>query len=369
MNALVDLKGKASVYRRSAALLVAAVGAVFLLSTFTNNLFTVGPDFEEMIDDFRPALSEESIATARSDLVMLEGVGTEFQTAIVPALAPQLGMTEAEFMSFTEANFPDVANGIAALPEIVPTFNGLVDTLDSQRDLFQSADEIPTESLPATTVPWGFFFAGISLLIIGGLLFKPGWLAVALAGGFGAALVVVVVALSLIPKAADADELNDNLRPIYTPELVDQAKGALVTVEAMGSQMQAEMLPALGQQLGMDQAQLNGFLSENFPATAQALGTMPDALGRFGDLTKTFDDNLDNYETITPVSFVPIIWTLMVGAWVVLAAAALAWWGRSTAAQTNDRRSNPETVDRTKTVDLLGKDHAPPRVGATAGRE
>ncbi len=369
MNALVDLKGKASVYRRSAAWLVAAVGVVFLVSTFTNNLFTVGPDFEEMIDDFRPALSEESIATARSDLVMLEGVGTEFQTAIVPALAPQLGMTEAEFMSFTEANFPDVANGIAALPEIVPTFNGLVDTLDSQRDLFQSADEIPTESLPATTVPWGFFFAGISLLIIGGLLFKPGWLAVALAGGFGAALVVVVVALSLIPKAADADELNDNLRPIYTPELVDQAKGALVTVEAMGSQMQAEMLPALGQQLGMDQAQLNGFLSENFPATAQALGTMPDALGRFGDLTKTFDDNLDNYETITPVSFVPIIWTLMVGAWVVLAAAALAWWGRSTAAQTNDRRSNPETVDRTKTVDLLGKDHAPPRVGATAGRE
>ncbi|NNF55101.1 MAG: hypothetical protein HKN03_11750 [Acidimicrobiales bacterium] len=367
MSALVELRGEASVYRRSAALLVAAVGVVFLVSTLANNLFTVGPDFEEMIDDFRPALTEESIATAKTDLVMLEGVGAEFEAAIVPAVAPQLGMTEAEFMSFIEANFPDVASGVAALPEIVPTFNGLVDTLDSQRDLFQSADEIPTEALPATTVPWGFLVAGISLLVIGALLFKPGWLAVALAGGFGVLVVGVVLVLSLIPKAADADELNDNLRPIYTPELVEQAKGALITVEAMGTQMQTEMLPALAQQLGMDQTQLNGFLGENFPATAQALGSMPEALGRFGDLTQTFDDNLDNYETIEPVSFFPIIWTLMVGAWIVLGAAVLAWWGGRAAQRTDEQRSKLGDADRTNRVDLRAEGEAPPRVRVPAG--
>ena len=54
---------------------------------------------------------------------------------------------------------------------------------------------------------------------------------------------------------------------------------------------------------------------ENLPTTAQALQTLPDALGRFGGLVEAFDANLDNYETIKPVAFSPIIWPLFWAGW------------------------------------------------------
>ena len=345
MSALFEAKGTASPLRRLAGGLVVVVGIVLLITTFTNNLFKVGPAFEEMIDDFRPMLAEESIATAQADLAMLGDVGTEFETAIVPAMSQQLGMTPEEFVGLTAANFPDVANGVEALPQIVTTFNGLVNTLDQQRDLFDSADQIPTKDLPATTVPWGLALAGLALIAAGYFLYKPGWLGLSFTGGLGILIIVVTLILSLIPKAADADELNDNLQPIYTAELVAQANGALGTVGAMGAQMQDEMLPALAQQLGMSGEELNGFLGANFPATAQALATLPDAMGRFQGLVTTFEDNLDNYDTLSDVEFTPIIWTLFLSGWVALVAFGLAWW--------SDRRSY-SMIDMASPVDRTG---------------
>ena len=328
MSALFEAKGTASTRRRIAAGLTMLVGVVLLISTFANNLFKVGPDFEEMIDDFRPTLAEEAIATAKADLAILGAVGAEFETGIVPAMSQQLDMTGEEFMGFVATNFSDVANGVAALPEIVPTFTGLIDTLDSQRELFESADAIPTESLPATTVPWGLFFAGVALIIAGALLYKPGWLGLALTGALGAAIVIAVLVLSLIPKAADADELNENLEPIYTPELVAEAQDAVGVVGNMGLQMEAEMLPALAAQLGMGGDQLAAFLGENFPTTAQALSILPEAIPRFEGLATNFEANLDNYETLKPVGFSAIIWTLFVGGLLTLLAYLVASWGK-----------------------------------------
>ena len=66
MSALFEAKGTASPIRRVAAGLVVLVGVVLLISTFANNLFKVGSDFEEMIDDFRPMLEDEAIASARA---------------------------------------------------------------------------------------------------------------------------------------------------------------------------------------------------------------------------------------------------------------------------------------------------------------
>ncbi|MCP4225578.1 MAG: hypothetical protein GY773_19760, partial [Actinomycetia bacterium] len=209
---------------------------------------------------------------------------------------------------------------------IVPTFDGLVDSLDNQRELFASADAIPTQDLPAQTVPWGLFLAGLALIAVGVLLYKPGWLGLASVGTLGVLIVVVTLVLSLIPKAGDADQLNENLEPIYTAELVAQAGGALGTVSAMGTQMQTEMLPTLAGQLGMSGDELNGFLGANFPATATALSTLPEALGRFDGLVTNFENNLDNYETLKPTNCTNIIWTLFIGGFVPLAAFGMAWW-------------------------------------------
>lgn len=217
-------------------------------------------------------------------------------------------------------NYPDVATGMAALPEITATFSGLIDTLDSQRDLFASADAIPTDDLPATTVPWIIAVSGLLAIVVGGLMFLPGRVWPILAVVLGATVVVASFVLNLPQKAADADELNANLLPIYTQELVDGAAASLGVVSAMGQQMQGEMLPDLAAQMGMTPDELGMFMAENFPATAAAMQTMPDALERFDGFVGIFAANLDNYETIQDVSFAPIIWAMIIGAIIIVLA-------------------------------------------------
>jgi hypothetical protein len=304
--------------------LVILVGVVFIVVTLINNLFAVGPAFEEMITDFRPLLAEESLNTARADVAVLEAAGEEFQTAVAPGMAQALGMTPEEFAGMVQGQYPAVAQGMQALPEITATFSGLIDTLDSQRALFQSADEIPTEDLPATTVPWGITIAGIAAIIVGLIMiFVRGRTGSILAVVLGVALIAVPLILSLPQKAADADELNENLEPIYTAELIAGAEQALATVTAMGTQMQNEMLPDLAQQLGMSPEELGQFLGANYPATAAALGGLEASLQRFNEFVGTFADNLDNYETLKDVKLLPIVWTLIIGGVVVVLAGGV----------------------------------------------
>jgi hypothetical protein len=298
---------------RIPAIVVMLVGVVLVGITFTNHLFKVGPAFEDLTKGFRPVLTAQSIETARADVAALSAAGEEFQTAVVPAMAEQFGMTPEEFTAYVGQGFPGVADGMAALPQIVPTFSGLIDTLDAQRDLFASADAIPTTDIPATTIPWALLVAGILSLALGIFLwFVPrtgGIVAIVL----GALLVAVPLALSLPTKAANADQMNENLKPVYSQTLITQASGALTIVGTMGTEMSQTMLPALADQLGMTPDQLQTFLGDNFPATAAALQSMPASLARFQGLVETFKANLDNYDTMKSVAFAPIIWTVIVG--------------------------------------------------------
>lgn len=309
--------------KRIAAVVIALVGVVLIGSTLYNNLFSVGPAFEELTDDFRPVMTDEAIATARADIAMLVAVDEEFSTTVIPTIAGALGMTPQEFQAFAGENFPDVMAGVQALPQIGTQFNGLIDTLAAQQANFTSADAIPTQNLPATTIPWGLMLAGLVFLGLGIWLYVMPRSAIAYgAFGFGAVIVMAVLAMSLIPKAGDADDMNAGLTPVYTEATVSGAEQALVLMSAMGTEMQTEMLPALAQQLGMQPDQLEGFLGSAFPATASALQELPNALGRFDDLAGRFRANLENWDTMQPVAFSPIIFTLVIGAAVALIAAS-----------------------------------------------
>ena len=215
------------------------------------------------------------------------------------------------------------------LPQIVTTFDGLVTTLDQQRPLFRSADAIPTKSIPATTLPWMLAGLGVVLVLVGGTMWFSPQAGATTAVVLGALMIALPLALSLPQKASDADKLNSNLKPVYTAAMVTQAKDALATVSAMGTQMQTQMLPALATQLHLTPAQLQQMMATSFPATAAAIGNLPTALPRFQTLVADFDSNLGNYDTLKPVSFVPIIWTTMgLGLLTLIGGSVALLWPR-----------------------------------------
>jgi hypothetical protein len=300
------------------------VGVGLIATTLITHLFSVGPAFENLITDFRPALTQQSLDTARVDIASLSAVQTEFTTKLAPTLSQQLKMTPEQFNGFVSQNFPAVAAGMGALPTAVPEFSGLISILDQQRPLFASADAIPTQSLPATTVPWALFGAGLLIFLIGLAMLRSPKAGGAAALVLGLLVVALSIFLSLPAKAADADKLNANLKPIYTQALVDNSKAALATIGAMGAEMQTKMLPALAAQLKMTPAQLQAFLAGNFPATANALQTMPASMERFNGLVRVFEKNLSNYNILKPVGLARIVLILMIaGGLTALLGAAL----------------------------------------------
>jgi hypothetical protein len=133
----------------------------------------------------------------------------------------------------------------------------------------------------------------------------------------GGLLVAAPLVMSLPGKAGDADQMNTNLKPVYTQQLITQANGALATLSAMGAEMQTKMLPALATQLNMQPAELQAFLGASFPATAKVLGDMPMTMARFEGLVATFQQHLDDYDTLKPVELVPLV-RVMIGGGILL---------------------------------------------------
>lgn len=325
-SAVITNRPRPGVARMVLAALTILIGLTFIAMTLIVNLFSVGPAFERLTDGFRPVMTQQSIATATGDVEQLSATGEEFQTSVTPALATQLNMTPAQLNDMMGNRFPDVAVGLGALSTITPNFSRLLATLDQQRPYFTSADAIPTKNLPATTLPWGLLVAGVVVTGVGIYMWFAPRAGAIVALVVGAVLVATPLAMSLPQKAADADQLNANLKPVYTQSLITQSEQALATLGAMGTQMQGEMMPALAAQLKMTPAQLQAYFAGNFPTTTGTLAAMPATMDRFQGLVATFRTHLSDYKTLKPVQLAPIVWVMVGGAIALVLIGGTGVW-------------------------------------------
>jgi len=326
MPVVTTTRQRPGLIRKTIAVLTILIGLTFIAMTLMANLFSVGPAFERLTDGFRPVMTQHSISVARADIADLATTGDEFQTRIAPALATQLNMTPAQMNGMMTSQFPAVAAGLQAIPSVAPTFNGLITTLDQQRPYFASADAIPTKNLPATTLPWALLAAGVVVVALGVYMWFAPRTGAIIAVVVGALLVAVPLALSLPQKASDADQLNSNLKPVYTQSLITQSTASLTTLGAMGTQMQTQMMPALATQLKMTPAQMQAFFADNFPSTSMTLANMPAMMNRFQNLVGTFRTHLSDYNTLKPVALAPIVWVMFGGGIVLLLLGGTGTW-------------------------------------------
>ena len=202
---------------------------------------------------------------------------------------------------------------------------------------FEQADQIPTSNLPASTVPWIILLIGIGAIVVAIVMLGQKSKAWLIAVILGVVVVAVSLLLSFLPKAGAADDLNDALKPVYTEQLISDSTQALGVVGAMGEQMQTEMLPALAQELNMGEAEMQGFLSQ-FPATAGALESLEDTMGRFQGLVTGFGAQLDNYNTIKGTALSPIVLVVLVAGLLIIVCGVWSFIA--------GRRDDEEFVER-----------------------
>ncbi|HJT37982.1 MAG TPA: hypothetical protein VJ818_06115, partial [Actinomycetota bacterium] len=101
-------------------------------------------------------------------------------------------------------------------------------------------------------------------------------------------------------------------------------KQSLQVLQAMGTEMQTKMIPAVAKALNLTPAQTQAFLATSFPTIAQGLQNMPAALTRFTGLVGAFDKSLADYNTLKPISLAPVVWVILIGGFVTLVVAFVA---------------------------------------------
>lgn len=305
--------------RRVPAFIIGGVGVLLILMTLTTNLFSVGPAFERLTDDFRPEFKSSEVAALRQDVNGLAATQAEFTTKAVPALATALNVTPEQFQAQLAQKYPAVAAGVQIAPAVTQEFNGVLNLIDQERERFTDADAIPTKSLPANTVPWGLAVGGLAC--IGAAFLVARRTGAVLAVVLGLALVVAPLVMTVPSKADAADTMNAHFKPVYTAEFVGKAQQSLVAMKAMGAELQTKLTPDLAAQMRMTPAQLQGYLQANFPTLTAGMAAMPAAFARFDNLVNAFESSLDNYDTLKPVSLVPIVWATIVAGLLVAGTA------------------------------------------------
>jgi hypothetical protein len=112
----------------------------------------------------RVALSRPAATGAQTANRLVDGMVTQVDTQMIPAVAQRLGLRPAALRASIATNDPAVAKGLAASPSIKP---GAVELV--RRQVASVSDAAEMNGLNFTGLPWYIMGPGIALLLSGGL--------------------------------------------------------------------------------------------------------------------------------------------------------------------------------------------------------
>lgn len=147
--------GSAPVRRR--LLVVLGVGLVAAPAVF--GMFTRAPKGAEMIEAFRPIMTESRVTGMQSDFLVLAGAEGGLRTDVAPFLAEE-GTSLAE-------DYPDIEVFVERWPRISADMAPMVGAMSDNLEAFRGIAALP----PFWLFPWFFVLPGV---LVAGLAFAAG---------------------------------------------------------------------------------------------------------------------------------------------------------------------------------------------------
>ncbi len=143
----------------------------------------------------------------------------------------------------------------------------------------------------------------------------------------GVALIVLPFVFNMPDRTNAADEMMTAFTPIVNTEHHQQLVADGVTLEAMAKDTK-ELLPALGERLGMTQEQLDAMLGRDYPNLAAGMQQMDEMLARLNGDTKTIGEQIDNFASAKelPIKWTPWLFVILGGVIVLLLLLRLLLW-------------------------------------------
>lgn len=157
MAGLALRRQKEGLDARPLALGVAGLGIAIVLAPAVFQMFSRAPKGKEMIDVFKPLMTEQRVATTQSYFLVIGAAEGEVRTQVQPFLASK-GVTAQQWA----AEFPAVARFAADWPKISTDFAPMIGAMADNLDNYAAVKALP----PFSLFPWFFVVPG---LLIAGL--------------------------------------------------------------------------------------------------------------------------------------------------------------------------------------------------------
>ncbi|MCL4473278.1 MAG: hypothetical protein M1539_00640 [Actinobacteria bacterium] len=140
----------------------------------------------------------------------------------------------------------------------------------------------------------------------------------------GVALIIAPFGYKMFDRASAGADMMKAFEPVLTRPNVTTFQEHMQTFGGMQQDIN-KMIPALAQQMGITQDQLNQMLGQQFPGVANGMKQM-DKMGQdFSTVINVMDQNVENFQKADqlPMRTMPWFFILAGGALVVLAGAQL----------------------------------------------
>ncbi len=163
VGVLTLLVGLVMLFRSSlGALLAVVLGVLVVAGTLAFSLIPKSGAADDLNDALKPAYTQDLIDQSQQALGVVGAMGEEMQTAMLPALGQQLGMSQEDVSAFIGENFPTTATALQTMPETMSRFEALVGTFAGQLDNY---DTIKSTSL--SPIAWMVLFGGVLTTLLG----------------------------------------------------------------------------------------------------------------------------------------------------------------------------------------------------------
>jgi hypothetical protein len=283
------------------------IGLALVAAPAVFGMFTRAPNGGHMINDFRPFMSEATVAKYKGYMAEIDRAHAESST-VVPLLAQQgLGLDASGFAE----RFPSIDAFNRQWPGIFADMNGdMLATMDSSVDNFAAVDSLP----PFWMFPWFFVLPG---LIIAGLAWaalrrdRKGtsprslvrWL-----GVMGVGLILAPAIFVMFSRAPLGAEMINDFRPFMTEKRLTTIQGYFLTIGGGEGELRNAAEPAL-QTSGLGEAGL----ARALPSITAFHADWPRISGDMAPMIGVMADNIANFagvDALPPFSLFPWFFVL-----------------------------------------------------------
>ena len=312
---------------RRALIAIAVLGVGVAAAPAIFQMFERAPQGKDMIDAFRPYMTDAQVAKFRGFLDEIGDAHAEAIETIDPAAAAGLGLDPTSYAEKAQL----LATFEREWPTIDADMSDMLDRMDANVGNFGSVDALP----PFDLFPWFFVIPGVLIagVAIAALVIRRRGgrvrALVVVAGILGLGLVAAPAIFQMFDRAPDGGQMIDDFRPLMTKTKVRTIQGYFITLGNGEADLRNVAVPAAG------------LSAAEAPAAARFGADWPRINREMAPMVGVMADNVDNYEAVDSLPPFPLFPWFFVIPGVLIAAFAVAAWRADSPSETDQQGATP----------------------------